>query len=491
MDEGGTRETRLADSVDVVDGAGTPRGQFFLDALSRAPLAVEYGLSLALAEAFPGKALLETDAMGMFDVEAYAEAGHCALTTLTSPFPQVLTYWRGPDLLPLAPQRPPEEIEPRARPESSAAASPAAATSDRIKIAWLQVQWQEAALDVVVMAWPDGHAPGHYWVLADMEAVARGFLAAVCQWTMELRGEVLVFENGGWHKDAHLFAAIQGATFDSLILRGRLKEELREDIHRFFAAQVTYEEYGIPWKRGILLVGPPGNGKTLAVKALVNSLAMPCLYVKNFRAPHGVDEMSIRAVFDRARRTAPCVLVLEDLDAQLTPQNRSFFLNELDGFALNRGILTLATTNHPERLDPAILDRPSRFDRKYPFDLPEQPERRAYLALWNAALKPALRLTEAGMGAIADQTEGFSFAYLKELGLSAMMAWIAAPEHPTMDAVMAAQVVTLREQMISAPPEPEPDAAQMEQMHTMHQMIAPPMPGYQGQLRLGRARFGR
>jgi SpoVK/Ycf46/Vps4 family AAA+-type ATPase len=150
---------------------------------------------------------------------------------------------------------------------------------------------------------------------------------------------------------------------------------------RFFDARTTYEEYEIPWKRGILFVGPPGNGKTHTVKALINSLDLPCLYVKNFRAPHGIDEICIRAVFDRARRTAPCVIVLEDLDAQLTPQNRSFRKNELDGFATNGGILTLATTNHPERLDPAVLDRPSRFDRKYPFDLPERPERQAYLAL--------------------------------------------------------------------------------------------------------------
>jgi hypothetical protein len=481
MDEGDTRETRL------VDVAGTRRGQFFLEALSRSPLAVGYSMTQSLAETFPGKVLLETNAMGMFDVEGYAEAGHCTITKLASPYPQVLTYYTGSDLslLPMAQPRPQGESGLDAHRE---AASGDAETTDQVGIAWLQVQWQGAALDVVVLTWPDGHAATHYWLLADTEAVARGFLAAVSRWTLELRGEVLVFENGGWHKDEHLFAAIQGATFDTLILRGRLKEEIREDIHRFFAAQATYEEYGIPWKRGILLVGPPGNGKTLTVKALVNSVSVPCLYVKNFRAHHGVDEISIRAVFDRARRMAPCILVLEDLDAQLTPQNRSFFLNELDGFALNRGILTLATTNHPERLDPAILDRPSRFDRKYPFEVPELPERLAYLALWNAALKPALRLSEEGIGVIADQTEGFSFAYLKELGLSGMMAWIAEPEHSTMDEIMTAQVVTLREQMISAPAEPELDPAQIEQMHQAHTIFGGPMHGF---VRYGPGRHGR
>jgi hypothetical protein len=478
------------DETRLLDIAGTPRGQFFLEALSRSPLAVGYSITRALAEAFPGKVLLETHAGGLFDVEGYAEAGHCKITKLGSPYPQVLTYWTGSELPPLSTQPLPmaqsqEESGLDANPDAESADT---ATSDQVGIAWLEVEWQGAVLDVVVLTWPDGRAPTHYWLLAETDAVARGFLARVSRWTMELRGEVLVFENGGWRKDEDLFVAIQGATFDTLILRGRLKEEIREDVHRFFAAQATYEEYGIPWKRGILLVGPPGNGKTLTVKALVNSVSVPCLYVKNFRAPHGVDEINIRLVFDRARRMAPCVLVLEDLDAQLTPQNRSYFLNELDGFALNQGILTLATTNHPERLDPAILDRPSRFDRKYPFEVPEQPERRAYLALWNATLKPKLRLSEEGIGVIADQTEGFSFAYLKELGLSAMMAWIASAEHSPMDEVMAAQVVTLREQMVSSAAEPEPDEAQIEQMQQMHAVFAAQRHGFG---RWGPGRYGR
>jgi AAA+ superfamily predicted ATPase len=172
-----------------------------------------------------------------------------------------------------------------------------------------------------------------------------------------------------------------------------------------------------------------------------------------------VDEISIRVVFDRARRTAPCVLVLEDLDSLLTPQNRSYFLNEMDGFATNGGILTLATTNHPERLDPAILDRPSRFDRKYPFDLPELAERRAYLALWNAGLKSALQLAEEEMDAAAEQTEGFSFAYLKELFLASTMRWVVTAEPGAMGEVMLAQASVLREQMASVPmPGDEPPA---------------------------------
>jgi len=88
---------------------------------------------------------------------------------------------------------------------------------------------------------------------------------------------------------------------------------------------------------------------------------------------------------------------------------------EPDGFAGNTGILTLATTNHPERLDPAIVDRPSHFDRKYLFDLPAVEERHAYIAQWNRSLQPALRLSGAAVAAIAARTDDFSFAYLKEL----------------------------------------------------------------------------
>jgi ATPase family associated with various cellular activities (AAA) len=250
------------------------------------------------------------------------------VTRKASPHAQVMTYWIPPE----------PELNPMPYPASDRAAmdgrygsdgSRKRDTLDRVKNAWLEVTWEERRLDVLILNGGEQHH-SHYWILAEQEDVARRFLAAVSRWNMEVRGEVLVFENGGWHKDEHLYHAIKGATFDNLILPGNLKQDIRDDVLRFFEARTMHEEYGIPWKRGILFVGPPGNGKTHTVKALINSLAQPCLYVKNFRTPHGVDEMCIRAVFDRARTTAPCVIVLEDLDALLTPQNRSFFLNELE-----------------------------------------------------------------------------------------------------------------------------------------------------------------
>ncbi|MFL5695022.1 MAG: AAA family ATPase [Ktedonobacteraceae bacterium] len=460
--------------------------QFITEALCLPAAAIEYHISQHLATTYPDKALIEGD-QGYFDVEAYAQAQLCTLVKKTVVYNQITTYWNAPEPVmyggPMRPHMMRAFVHGMGMgvdmPQVEGTSDTEQETMDRVKNAWLEVQWEGKTLDVLIMNWGDGQCQSHHhWLLADSEALARHFFAAVCQWNMEIRGELLVFDNGVWHKDPHLFQDIKGATFANLILKGSLKQDIQDDLTQFFAARETYEEYGIPWKRGILFVGPPGNGKTHAVKALINSMEQPCLYVKSFRLAHGApDDFAIRQVFDRARRSAPCVLVFEDLDAQLTPQNRSFFLNELDGFAANIGIVTLATTNHPERLDPAILDRPSRFDRKYPFDLPELAERKAYIAMWNATLKPQLRLSDEGIAKISDLTDTFSFAYLKELFLSSMMRWISKPQGETMEEIMIKQVSVLREQMISTNTLLVPEAADERSM-----------PGMFGQMGM---RFGR
>jgi SpoVK/Ycf46/Vps4 family AAA+-type ATPase len=147
--------------------------------------------------------------------------------------------------------------------------------------------------------------------------------------------------------------------------------------------------------------------------------------VKDFKSEYVTDEENIGVVFKRAHMAAPCVLVFEDLDAMIDDQNRAFFLNELDGFESNSGLVALATTNHPDRLDPAILNRPSRFDRKYYFNLPTASERSAYIAAWNQQLQRELRLSESATRAVVQRTEDFSFAYLKELFVSATMHWMS------------------------------------------------------------------
>jgi hypothetical protein len=402
--------------------------QFINEALHQPPGALYYHVSQQLADRFPGRTILETSSW-KFKLESYARAGLCSLRPKETIHNEFLSDWFGAE----------EGIYRHA------------------SQVWWNVRWQDSNLEVLMIHQGYEH---RYWIMADIAEVVESFFAAVCEWELEVRAEVLVFDGECWHKDEELFQAIKNATFDNLVLKGNLAQQILADIKRFFNARATYERYGIPWKRGILLVGPPGNGKTHAVKALINALPQPCLYIKSFKSGRSTDESNIRGVFERAREYAPCVVVLEDLDAQITPQNRSFFLNELDGFATNSGILTLATTNYPEKLDPAIINRPSRFDRKYHFNLPGEEERLAYILRWNRDLLPELHLTEQGAAEVARLSDGFSFAYLKELFLTAMMEWInqdeeAAPDspRPQMDQVMVSQVALLKEQMNSFQPD--------------------------------------
>jgi hypothetical protein len=318
--------------------------------------------------------------------------------------------------------------------------------------AWLEVEWRGHTIEVVRLSWSTGSASPstRSWIVARTQKVAEDFFAAVCAYSSEIRDEVLVFEGGCWCKSEELFKAIQGATLDALVLPPAMKSGLVEDLTSFFGAREIYESHGVPWKRGILFSGPPGNGKTLAIKALVNHLKKPCLYVKSFEANWSSPHTCIKSVFQRARDTAPCVLVFEDLDALITGANKSYFLNELDGFAQNIGIVTLATTNHPEKLDPAIRDRPSRFDRTYPFTLPELPQRLHYMKHWNESMKPALRLDDGQLEGVATTTEGFSYAYIKELFFSSMMKWIGSGRGGAMKEIMLEQADILRAQMAAA-----------------------------------------
>jgi hypothetical protein len=380
-----------------------------------------YELSRRLPTLFPEMGVLEGVAPN-FNVQSFEDAGLCTMVPRDVPHAQWTTFWAGPGL----------------------------GNLDRPQQVVFDVTWEGETLILLIMHWADQMGPYHYYLVARERGIADRFHDAVCTFNTQVaEDELLVFDVNGWNKDEVLFAAIKNATLDNLILAGSLKEAILHDLTRFFESQETYAEYDVPWKRGVLFVGPAGNGKTHAVKALVNALGQTCIYVKTFGGGGPQDQMMIRDIFQRARMTAPCIVVLEDLDSLITPANRSYFLNELDGFAGNDGILTLATTNHPERLDPAIVDRPSRFDRKYPFDLPGGLERTHYIERWNASLRPALRLSPEAVERVGLQTDSFSFAYLKELFLSATMRWIESGEHGSMDVIMAEQVPVLHDQMAS------------------------------------------
>ena len=242
------------------------------------------------------------------------------------------------------------------------------------------------------------------------------------------------------------------------MLAGELEWSIIEDFTSFLAARAEYERYGVAYKRGVLLLGPPGNGKTHCLRALIRMLALPCLYVTSLKSKYSTEDASIDTVFSRAKDLTPCVLVFEDLDAMITDKNRSFFLNKLDGLSNASGLITLATTNHPERLDPAILDRPSRFDGKFHFDLPSAPERERYLAMWNARVDGAMRIEPSVLEGLVEDTGEFSFAYLKELWVPAMVRWMHNRKPGEMRALRS-QARLLRTQMSTPePPAPKPSA---------------------------------
>lgn len=150
------------------------------------------------------------------------------------------------------------------------------------------------------------------------------------------------------------------------------------------------------------------------------------LYVKTFNSFAG-PEYGIRQIFLQARRLAPCLLIFEDIDSLILPNVRSYFLNEVDGLESNHGILMIGSTNHLERLDPGIAKRPSRFDRKYLFDVPNQEERIQYADYWRHKLRKnkKVEFPEEMSARIAEITADFSFAYMKEAFVAALLVIVA------------------------------------------------------------------
>jgi hypothetical protein len=319
------------------------------------------------------------------------------------------------------------------------------------KTGWFELEVAGEKFEVVVV-----HLQGNYRQECFCLLTARNLekieelLRLISDSAGELTTAVQVFQDGCWSPSNALRADIQLYTLENLVQPAGRAEALRSDIQHWLDSRETYERYGIPWKRGLIFAGPPGNGKTHTIKALLNHFAINVLYVRSFSSRHGSDSNNIRQVFNHARQQAPCFLILEDLDTLITPKNRSYFLNELDGFARNQGILTIASANDPEKLDPALADRPSRFDRTYVFELPAFSERATYLRRITGSFEEHLRLDEETADEVAAVTEEFSYAYLKELVLSSMMSWVAEPHRPFREAILA-NVYGLRTQMSANP----------------------------------------
>ncbi|KAK4998711.1 hypothetical protein LTR66_002103 [Elasticomyces elasticus] len=247
-------------------------------------------------------------------------------------------------------------------------------------------------------------------------------ITAIGEWEASFENDIWVYDDY-WRKSKDLWKQVQQAEWENVILDEEMKKALVDFSDKFFDSKESYKDMGVPWKRGVIFTGPPGNGKTISIRALMHTLLrrkdpIPSLYVKSVYGTY-----DIREVFTRARRMAPCLLVFEDIETVVTEDTRSYFFNEVDGLENNDGLLMVASTNHLDQLDPGLSKRPSRFDRKYLFPLPSEHERVLYCRFWRNKLKknPSVVFPEKLCPAIAGITEEFSFAYMQEAFVATLL----------------------------------------------------------------------
>ena len=197
-----------------------------------------------------------------------------------------------------------------------------------------------------------------------------------------------------------------------LLLPESLHRAVDADIVRFFTPEVAalYRELGVPHRRGVLLHGPPGNGKTSLIRLI--GARLPKVPVLILRPDQEFDTDDLEEVIRRWTEQAPAILVIEDLNWLLEKVNVSTFLNLLDGVDAPAagGLLLIATTNHPDQLDSAVNNRPGRFDVVIEVAPPDKALRHAFLRC-----RLPSDILESAVDAVVDRTGGLSFAHLQEI----------------------------------------------------------------------------
>lgn len=217
-----------------------------------------------------------------------------------------------------------------------------------------------------------------------------------------------------------------GVTFADVAGIDEAKAEL-EEIVSFLKDQPRYSRLGARIPKGILLVGPPGTGKTLVAKAVAGEAGVPFFSISGSEFVEmfvGVGAARVRDLFEQARKAAPCIIFIDELDAlgkargvgafggnDEKEQTLNQLLAELDGFDPREGVVLLAATNRPEILDPALM-RAGRFDRQIVVD---RPDRKGRAAILRVHIKRIQAAAEVDLEQLAGLTPGFTGADLANL----------------------------------------------------------------------------
>jgi SpoVK/Ycf46/Vps4 family AAA+-type ATPase len=196
-----------------------------------------------------------------------------------------------------------------------------------------------------------------------------------------------------------------------------MAERIRSEVAGVLRSAKMLTHYGLNSKKGFILAGDPGNGKTLLLKILANTVDATCIIVPFTKS---CDEKDMAAVFRLARYLAPTILILEDIDLYGEHRDRSKdseylgeLMNELDGMVDNKEIIVFATTNHLAKVEKALQNRPGRFDRIYKILNPDLNARR--LLLEHFVNKVPNKVSKEQVEILAENFSGYSGAYLKEL----------------------------------------------------------------------------
>ena len=215
----------------------------------------------------------------------------------------------------------------------------------------------------------------------------------------------------------------EGIKFDDVAGEDEAKENLTEIVN-YLHDPGKYQEIGASMPKGILLVGPPGTGKTMLAKAVAGEANVPFFSMSGSEFVEmfvGMGASKVRDLFRQAKEKAPCIVFIDEIDAigkkrdgqmggnDEREQTLNQLLTEMDGFEGNTGVIILAATNRPESLDPA-LTRPGRFDRRVPVELPDLAGREAILRVHAKKIKVAPDVDLAKIARMASGASGAELA---------------------------------------------------------------------------------